>query len=124
MAGVGAVKHLFHRKGQFLISKEQIAEDDLLALALDAGAEDVLTHVENYEVVTDPHQFEAVHKALEAKGIKPQSAEVAQLAVTPVPVTDEKTARAVLALVDALEDHDDVQSVYSNEDIPDVFLSA
>ena len=119
MAGAGAVKHLFHRKGQLLVSKDQISEDDLIALALDAGAEDVQTHSENYEIITDPHQFEAVHKALEAKGIKPQSAEVTQLPITPVRVTDERTARAVLALVEALEDSDDVQNVYSSEDIPD-----
>ena len=119
LAGVGAVKHLFHRKGQFLISKDQISEDDLLAVALEAGAEDVQTHPENHEVLTGPHQFEAVHKALEVKGVKPQSAEVTQLALTPVPVNDEKIARAILALIEALEDHDDVQNVYSSEDIPD-----
>jgi YebC/PmpR family DNA-binding regulatory protein len=122
MAGAGAVKHLFRRKGQFLISKDQISEDDLLTVALEAGAEDVLTHPENYEVLTDPHQFEAVHKAIEAKGITPQSAEIAQLPSTSVPVSDEKTARAALALIDALEDNDDVQNVYSNEDIPDDVL--
>jgi YebC/PmpR family DNA-binding regulatory protein len=124
MAGAGAVKHLFHRKGQILISKDQISEDDLLTVALDAGAEDVLTHAENYEVITDPHQFEPVHKAIEAKGVKPQSAEIAQLPSTSVPVSDEKTARAVLALIEALEDNDDVQNVYSNEDIPDAILAA
>ncbi len=73
-------------------------------------------------MLTDPHQFEAVHKALEAKGVKPQSAEIAQLPITSVPVTDEKTARAVLELLDALEDHDDVQNVYSSEDIPDEIM--
>src|SRR5712671_5521510 len=122
MAGAGAVKHLFHRKGQILISKDQISEDELLTLALDAGAEDVITNAENYEVITDPNQFEAVHKALEK--IKPQSAEIAQLPTTTVPVADEKTARAVLELIEALEDNDDVQNVYSNEDIPDAILAA
>jgi YebC/PmpR family DNA-binding regulatory protein len=120
LAGVGAVKHLFHRKGQFLIAKDQVSEDELLALALEAGAEDVRTHPENYEVITDPHQFEAVHKALEK--IKPQSAEIAQLPTTTVPVTDPKGALAVLELIEALEDHDDVQNVYSNEDIPEDIL--
>ena len=67
MAGAGAVKHLFHRKGQMLIGKDQISEDDLITLALEAGAEDVLSLAENCEVLTDPHQFEAVHKALGAK---------------------------------------------------------
>ncbi len=123
MAGAGAVKHLFHRKGQLLISKDQISEDDLLTFALDAGAEDVLTHAENYEVITDPHQLEAVHKTIEAKGVKPQSAEIAQVPSTTVPITDEKTARAVLGLIEALEDNDDVQNVYSNEDIPDDIMA-
>jgi YebC/PmpR family DNA-binding regulatory protein len=116
-------KHLFHRKGQFLIAKNQIAEDDLLALALDAGAEDVLVHPDNYEVLTDPHQFETVHQALEAKKLKAESAEIAYLPITPLPVTDEKIARSVLNLLEALEDHDDVQNVYSSADIPDAFLS-
>src|SRR5882724_5634987 len=114
MAVAGAVKHLFHRKGQIFVAREQIAEDDLMGLALDAGAEDMVSHPDAYEILTDPHQIEAVHKALEAKNIKPQSAEVVQLPLTPVPVADEKTARAVLSLIDALEDNDDVQNVYSN----------
>jgi YebC/PmpR family DNA-binding regulatory protein len=122
MAVMGAVKHLFHRKGQILVSKEQISEDDLLTLALDAGAEDMLVHPDNYEILTDPHQFEAVHKVLEAKGIKPESAEVALLPLTPLSITDEKTARSVLALIEALEDSDDVQNVYSNYEIPDEIM--
>jgi YebC/PmpR family DNA-binding regulatory protein len=121
MAGAGAVKHLFQRKGQILIVKAHIPEDELLTLALEAGAEDVITHAENYEVITDPHQFETVHKALEKT--KPQSAEIAQLPSTTVPVADEKTARAVLDLIEALEDNDDVQNVFSNEDIPDAILA-
>jgi YebC/PmpR family DNA-binding regulatory protein len=122
MAVAGAVKHLFHRKGQILVAKEQISEDDLMSLALDAGAEDMISHPDTHEILTDPHQFEAVHKALETKNIKPQSAEITFLPLTPVPVADEKTARAVLALIDALEDNDDVQSVYANDDIPDEIM--
>jgi YebC/PmpR family DNA-binding regulatory protein len=119
LAVAGAVKHLFHRKGQILVAKDRVSEDDLMSLALDAGAEDMISHPDSYEILTDAHQFEAVHKALEAKNIKPQSAEITFLPLAPVPVTDEKTARAVLALIDALEDNDDVQNVYSNYDISD-----
>ena len=119
LAVIGAVKHLFHRKGQILVAKDQIPEDDLMTLALDAGAEDMITHPETYEIVTDPHQLEAVHKALEAKGMKAQSAEAAFFPLTPLPITDEKTAQGVVALIDALEDNDDVQNVYSNCEIPD-----
>ncbi len=122
MAGAGAVKHLFHRKGQIIIAREKLAEDDVMMIALDAGAEDVITHPENFEVLTDPHQFEAVHKALDAKGLKSQSAEIAYLPVTPTPVTDETTARAVLDLIEALEDNDDVQNVYANESIADTIM--
>src|SRR5258707_9829114 len=77
MADMGAVKHLFHRKGQILVAKEQISEGDLLALALDAGAEDLLSHPDTYEILSDPHQLETVHKNFEAKGIKPESVETA-----------------------------------------------
>jgi len=119
---LAAAKHLFHRKGQIILPKEQIGEDDLLALVLDAGAEDLVAHAETYEITTDPHQFEPVHKALEARKLKPISAEVAWVALTPVPVTDEKTARAVLDLLNALEEHDDVQNVYSSADIPDELM--
>jgi YebC/PmpR family DNA-binding regulatory protein len=115
-------KHLFHRKGQIVIPQEQISEDDLMTLALDAGAEDILTHADTYEILTDPHQFEPVHKAIEAKALKPISAEVAWIALTPVPVNDEKTAKSILNMIEALEDHDDVQNVYSSADIPDAVM--
>jgi len=122
MAGANAVKHLFHRKGQIVVPKGPVSEDDLMTVVLEAGAEDMTTHDDGYEIITDPHQFEAVHKALESKGIKLQAAEVTQLPITPVPVGEEKTARAVLGLVEALEENDDVQNVYANFDIPDDIL--
>ncbi len=122
MAGANAVKHLFHRKGQIIIPKEKISEDDLMALVLEAGAEDMTAQDDSYEIVTDPHQFETVHKALETKGIKPTTAEVVSLAITSVLVTDEKAARSVLGLVEALEENDDVQNVYSNFDMADEII--
>ena len=122
MAGAGAVKHLFHRKGHILVAKDAIGEDELMNLVLDAGAEDMTLQDDAYEILTDPHQFEVVHKALEAKGIKPQSAEVTYLPITPVPVNDEKTAKAVLNIVEALEDNDDVQNVYASFDIPNAIV--
>ena len=119
---LATAKHLFHRKGQIVIPKEQIGEDELMNLVLDAGAEDMVAHEETYEIVTDPHQFETIHKAVEARKLKPVSAEVAWLPLTPVPVTDEKTAKAVLDLIEALEDNDDVQNVHSSADIPDAVI--
>ncbi len=122
MAGANAVKHLFHRKGHILVSKQQITEDDLMSLVLDAGGEDMTAQGESYEIITDPHRLEDVHKALETKGIKPETAEATYLPLNPVPVADEKTARAILGLVEALEDNDDVQDVYANFDIPDEIM--
>ncbi len=119
---LASAKHLFHRKGQITIPKEQIGEDDLMTLVLDAGAEDMVSDETDYAITTDSHAFEAVHKAIETKGLKPTTAEVAYLPITPVPLNDEKTAKSALALVEALEEHDDVQNVHSNFDIPDEII--
>jgi len=119
MAGTNAVQHLFHRKGHFLIPKDAIAEDDLLELILEAGAEDMSPVDDGFEVTTDPHQFDAVQKALEAKGVRTQVAEISYLPSVTVPIADEKAAKTVLSLVEALEEHDDVQNVHANYDIPD-----
>jgi YebC/PmpR family DNA-binding regulatory protein len=121
--GGGAVKHLFHRRGQFVVGKEKIGEDDLMTLALDAGAEDMTTTDAGYEITCDPAHFEAVQKALDGKNIKPDSAEITFLPQNPVPIGDEATARTVLRLVSELEDHDDVQNVYANFDIPENILA-
>jgi YebC/PmpR family DNA-binding regulatory protein len=121
---LAAAKHLFHRKGQIIIPKEQIGEDELMGLVLDAGADDLTTHDDTYEITTDPHQFEPVHKAVEAKGLKPVSAEIAWLPLTPIPVTDKTIAQSILTLIEALEDHDDVQNVHSSADIPDELIIA
>jgi YebC/PmpR family DNA-binding regulatory protein len=119
LGNAGSVKHLFQRKGHIIVSKQAIGEEDLMTLALDAGAEDMTSQDDAYEIITDPTQFEAVHKAIEDKGIKPEAAELGWFPLSPIPVTDEKTAKAVLALVEALEENDDVQNVHGNYDIPD-----
>lgn len=121
--GGGSVKHLFHRRGHFVVDKSKISEDDLMTLALDAGAEDMTTTDAGYEITCEPARFDAVHKALEAKGIKASPAELTYLPLTPVPIGDEATARAIVKLMGELEDHDDVQNVYSNFDIPDDLLA-
>jgi YebC/PmpR family DNA-binding regulatory protein len=121
--GGGSVKHLFHRRGHFVVDKSKISEDDLMTLALDAGAEDMTTTEAGYEITCEPAKFDAVHKALEAKGIKANPAELTYLPLTPVPIDDEATAKAILRLMGELEDHDDVQNVYSNFDIPDDLMA-
>jgi YebC/PmpR family DNA-binding regulatory protein len=119
LGSAGAVKHLFQRKGHIAVPKTAIGEDDLMSLVLDAGAEDMITQPDVYEIITDPMQFEPVHKAIEDKGIKPEAAEVGWFPLSPVPVTDASTAKAILALIESLEEHDDIQNVHANYDIPD-----
>ncbi len=110
----GAVSRLFQRKGQIIVARENADEDQLMEIALEAGAEDFKVEPEGYEILSDPAHFEAVHKQLEAKGIKPEAAEVTEIPTVTVPITDAAAVSAVTKLIDALEDHDDVKEVYSN----------
>ena len=114
IASQGAVSRLFHRKGQIIVPREAANEDQVMELALESGAEDFKTEPEGYEIITDPAHFEAVHKQIEAKGIRPAVAEVTALADVHVPLSGEASTGAVNRLLDALEDHDDVKEVYSN----------
>ena len=109
---------LFHRKGQIIIPREAADEDQLMEVALEAGAEDFKAEPQGYEIITDPAHFEAVHKQIEAKGIKAAVAGVTELPTVTVPLPDEQAVAAVNKLIDALEDHDDVKEVYSNAELP------
>jgi YebC/PmpR family DNA-binding regulatory protein len=118
IATAGSVSRLFHRKGQMIIPRENANEDELMELALEAGAEDFKAEPEGYEILTDPAHFEAVNKQLEARGIKCAAAEVTSLPVLTVPLTDANAVAAVNKLIDALEEHDDVKEVYANAEFP------
>jgi len=117
LATAGSVSRLFHRKGQVMISRENANEDELMELVLEAGAEDFKTEEEGYEVLTSPEDFEAVHKAIEEKGIAMETAEITALPEMTTPVCSEADLEKVNKLVELLEDHDDVQSVYSNAEL-------
>jgi YebC/PmpR family DNA-binding regulatory protein len=119
IATQGSVTRLFHRKGQIIVGREAANEDELMELALDAGAEDFKADPQGYEILTEPAQFEPVHKKIESKGIKPLVAEVTSLPTVTVPLQDEAASSAVNKLLDALEDHDDVKEVYSNAEFPE-----
>ena len=119
IATAGSVPRLFHRKGQIIIPREAADEDKVMEVALEAGAEDFKAEPQGYEIITDPAHFEAVHKQLEAKGIKAAVAEVTELASITVPLATEQSVTSVNKLIDALEDHDDVKEVYSNAELPD-----
>lgn len=119
IATAGSVSRLFHRKGQMIITRDAANEDQLMELALEAGAEDFKAEPEGFEILTDPGHFEAVHKALEAKGIKCASAEITSLPTLMAPVTDPAAVKAVNHLTELLEEHDDVKEVYSNAEFPE-----
>lgn len=124
MAGAGSVAWNFTKKGFIAVEKKAIDEDQLLALALDAGAEDFSAEEkESYEIYTKPEALEEVKKALDAKGIKYAVAEIALIPKTTVAVTG-KDAQHILELMEELEDHDDVQNVSSNADLPDDLVEA
>ena len=119
LGGTGAVLFQFQHLGQFLISRDAASEDALMELALEAGADDVITTEHGFEIRSPVKTFDAVSHALEQKGIKPDSAEIAYVPSVTVPVTDLDVARTLLKLQDALEELDDVHSVYSNDEMDD-----
>jgi YebC/PmpR family DNA-binding regulatory protein len=114
IATSGSVTRLFQRKGQIIVAREAAQEDDLMEVALEAGAEDFKAEPEGYEVLTEPAGFEAVHKAIEAKGIKCDAASVTYLPTITVPLTEPAAIAATNRLIELLEDHDDVKEVYAN----------
>jgi YebC/PmpR family DNA-binding regulatory protein len=124
IATPGSVSRLFQRKGQIIVSREAAGEDQLMELALEAGAEDFKAEPQGYEILTEPGAFEAVHKQVEAKGIKCEAAEITSLSTLLVPLTGEADVAAVNRLIEALEEHDDVKEVFSNADFPDEAVKA
>lgn len=120
----GCVSYMFKSKGVIVVAKDAIGEDDLMNLALEAGAEDVRTEGEAYEVITAPDAtFDAVKKAIEDKGITPESAELTMLPDTEVNITDEHVAESLMKMMEELDDHDDTKNVYSNYNIPDDIMA-
>lgn len=119
LAGAGAVMFQFQHRGQFLVAREKCTEDALLELALEAGAEDVRTSDEGFEIVCPVSAYDRVSAALEAHQIKPDSSEIVYLPTATIPVSDVEAARNFYKLHNAIEELDDVQSVFSNEEIPD-----
>ena len=119
LAGAGAVLYKFQHLGQFLIGKDKATEDALMEIALDAGADDVITTEQGFEIRCAIKVFDTVIRALEKKGIKTDSAEIAYVATQMHPVTSLEAARSLLKLQDALEELDDVQNVFTNEEMDD-----
>jgi len=118
MAGAGSVAWMFEKKGYIVVSKTSAEEDKLMGVALDAGAEDMIVEDENYAIKTSPQDFFKVKKAIDDAGIKTEDAQITLLPKNTVKV-EGPDAKKILDLVDAIEEHEDVQHVYANFDIPD-----
>lgn len=115
LAGSGAVMFQFLHCGQFLVARDTVAEDRLMEIALEAGADDVLTSEDGHELRCDVHAFDRVLHSLEKAGVKTESAEIAYVPTTLVPVDSAAVAEQIAAIHDALDDSDDVQHAFSNE---------
>lgn len=122
LGATGCVAWMFDRKGLFLVPGDASEEEQLLEIALDAGAEDVKRVEGAFEITCDPNSFQQVSGALEAKGVKTEMAAITRIPKDTVDL-DAETGRQVLKLVERLDDHDDVQSVAANFNIPDAALA-
>ena len=119
----GCVSYMFDEKGQIIISKEELEDaditmeaDDIMMIALDAGAEDFSEEEDSYEILTSPNDFSAVREALEAEKLPMVSAEVKMIPQTYVELTDENDIKQLNRTLDLLDEDDDVQDVYHNWD--------
>ncbi|MGI6643616.1 MAG: YebC/PmpR family DNA-binding transcriptional regulator [Bacillota bacterium] len=123
LADLGAVAWMFDVKGCIQIEKGDLSEDDALEMAIDAGAEDIKTEEEAYEIYTGAEDLQTVQENLEKAGATILSADTVRIPKTTVTLEGEETAR-MLRLIDALEEHDDVSRVYANFDISDEIMEA
>jgi len=119
----GCVSWMFHKKGVITVATSSVGEEDLMELALGAGAEDMTNTGEVYEITCDPSAYEHLKKALEEKGIPIQSADISMVPQTMVPIATPEAARKVINLMEAFDDHDDVQNAYANFDIPEEVMA-
>lgn len=122
LAAQGAVARNFKRKGQILIDAATVDEDKLLGIALEAGAEDVQQDDGMFDVLTDPLAFTNVLEIIEKSGLKPVSSEITMIPDNYLTVTDKSMAAHIMKFIEALEENDDVQNVYSNLDVPESVL--
>ena len=122
LGGAGSVAWMFSKKGYILVDKGQLKEEELMGLILEAGAEDMESSDGNYEITTAVQDLESVKKALSEKGVNPQVADLTMIPSSTIKITAVDIAKQILGLIEALEEHEDVQHVYSNFDIPDEIL--
>ncbi|HYA24309.1 MAG TPA: YebC/PmpR family DNA-binding transcriptional regulator [Terriglobales bacterium] len=121
MAEAGAVSWMFHKKGDIIVAKAAAKEDDLMNVVLESGGEDLRDDGDNWEVVTDPHAFETVLEAVKKAGITPASSSIAYIPQSYIKL-EGAAAGTMIRLLEALEEHDDVQNVHANFDIDQKLL--
>ena len=115
----GCVNWMFSKKGLITVSTAEVDEEQLLEIALNAGADDLDNTGEVYEITCDPDAYERLKETLKEKEIPTQVAEISMVPQNTVPVNEEGVAKKIISLMEAFEDHDDVQNTYANFDIPD-----
>lgn len=124
LAQTGAVMFQFLHAGQFLVAKEKISEEKLMEFAIAAGIDDIITTDHGYELRCDLHIFDKVAHALEDAGLATESSEISYIPTVAVPITDVSLAKTLVRLHEALDDSEDVQSVYSNEEMDEATSAA
>lgn len=122
LAQPGALQHFFSRQGQFLIAAENATEDQLMEIAIEAGAEDIINNGDHFEVRCPITEFDSLSSALEQAGIQAESSELAYIPGSVTQLTEKDAVQKLLRLTGALEDLDDVQNVYDNSEIDDALL--
>jgi len=123
LSATGSVSRLFERRGQIIVSGDAATEDQLMELALDAGADDMTNEGDHFEILTSPASFMNVADALNKAGIAMASSELTMLPLNWTPVSDKGQAASLLKFVEALDDLDDVQNVWHNADISDEMMT-
>jgi YebC/PmpR family DNA-binding regulatory protein len=122
MGAPGCVSYMFKKKGLITVKADAIAENDLMEIVLSAGADDMESLGEVYEITCDPASYDQLKKTLEDRKIPIEASEISMVPDNSIEITDDEQARKIMGLVDDFEDHDDVQNVYANYDIPDSIM--
>jgi len=123
LGSTGCVSYMFSKKGLITVLTKDADEDSLMELALSAGAEDVQNTGEVYEITCEQSAYEGLKKAIEDKKIPVQVSEISMVPQNSIPISNPESARKILSLMEELEDHDDIQNVYANFDIPDDIIA-
>jgi transcriptional/translational regulatory protein YebC/TACO1 len=114
---------MFSKKGLITVSMTSVGEEQLLEIALSAGADDMQTLGDVFEITCDPNAYEQLIKALQEKEIATEVAEISMVPQNTVEINDEQTAKKIISLMEAFEDHDDVQNTYANFDISEEIMA-